>query len=148
MAGESTERKGPPRWQGWVAAMAGLVLGIAHLAVTGGPVFTGAERATPGSLVWIFVPVLVAVAISAVALTLIHPRYAGKRWPLWASGTVAVLTGLLAVFGLTPLAFGAEPSSVFQGPGPYALLCAVLFTMLTLNATRSRRTRAVDSTPA
>lgn len=139
MAGRSTVGEGPPRWQGWAAAAAGLILGVAHLVVTGGPVFTGAEPATPGSLTWVFVPVLVAVAFAAVALMLIQPRHAGKRWPLWVSGTVAVLTGLLALFGLTPLAFGAQLSSVFQGPGPYALLCAVLFGVLTLSAARARR---------
>lgn len=141
-------KKGPPSWLGWATAGAGLVLGVAHLVVTGGPVFGGAEPVTPGSLVWVFVPVLVAVAFAAVALMLISPRHARKRWPLWASGTAAVLTGVLALFGLTPLAFGAESSSLFQGPGPYALPCAVLFGALTLSAARSRRARAVDSIPA
>ena len=148
MAAEGTVGQGPPRWQGWAAAAAALVLGAAHLVVTGGPVFTGAESATLGSPAWVFVPVLVAVAFAAVALTLIRPGQATKRWPLWASGAAAVLTGVLAVFGLTPLVFGAQVSSVFQGPGPYALPCAVLFGVLTLSAARSRRNRAVDSTPA
>ncbi len=131
-------------WLGRAAVVAILGLGVAHLLVTGGFVLSGQQEPTPGFLVWVFAPLLVALGPAAAAVSLMRPGAEGapKRGPVWAAGTTAVLTTLLALVGLAPLAFGASPASLFLGPGPYALPCAVLFTALTLSA-RARRGTAV-----
>lgn len=133
-----------PVWLGYAAAVAGLVLGIAHLLVTGGFVVSGQQDPTPGFLVWVFGPLVVMLGLAAAAVALVRPG-AGRspgRWLVWTAGTAAVLTTLLSLFGFASLLFGASPASLFLGPGPYALPGAVLFTALTLNARARRRTTA------
>lgn len=130
---------GAQRGPGRAAAAAAMVLGAAHLAITGGLLFTGAQEPTIGYLVWVFVPVLVALVFAAAASALASPRHARGRWPLWVAGTAAVSTGALTVIGFAPLAMGADPITLFLGPGPYALPCAILFTALTLGTVRRRR---------
>ncbi|MEU2974783.1 hypothetical protein [Nocardiopsis alba] len=123
-----------PAWLAYTASGTGLLLGAAHLTVTAGLLLSETQNPTPGYLAWMIVPVLIALAIAAVPLTLIDPRRAGTSVPRWTCGAIAVLTAALALFGLAPLAFGAAPLSVFLGPGPYALACAVAFAALTLSA--------------
>ncbi|MEU2940271.1 hypothetical protein ACFYOC_18585 [Nocardiopsis alba] len=135
---EPITRTTPPVWLAYAASGTGLLLGAAHLTVTGGLLLSEARNPTPGYLAWMFVPVLIALAIAAVPLTLIDPRRARSPWPRRACGAIAVLTAALALFGLAPLAFGAAPLSLFLGPGPYALTCAVAFTALTLSTRRPR----------
>ncbi|HJE57190.1 MAG TPA: hypothetical protein K8V84_01550 [Nocardiopsis listeri] len=133
------------RW-GRAAAAAAMVLGAAHLVITGGFLFTGAQEPTVGYLAWVFIPVLVALVFSAAASALASPRGARGRWPLWVGGTAAVSTGALTIIGFAPLAMGADPISLFLGPGPYALPCAILFTALTLGTVRRRRASRNAST--
>lgn len=127
-----------PAWLVYTASATGLLLGAAHLTVTGGLLLSEARNPTPGYLAWMLVPVLIALAIAAVPLTLIDPRRARSPWPRRACGAIAVLTAALALFGLSALAFGADPLSVFLNPGPYALACAVAFTALTLSTRKPR----------
>lgn len=138
---------GARRWVGWAAAGSGVVLGAAHLAITGGSVLTGAQEPTLGHLVWVFVPVLVALAFSAAAPALADTRRDRGRWPLWVGGTAAVSTGALTLLGFASLASGADPATYFLGPGPYALPCAVLFTTLTLSHRTARTASPPDSGP-
>ncbi|MFE1103156.1 hypothetical protein ACFW4K_21800 [Nocardiopsis alba] len=122
-----------PAWLAYTASATGLLLGAAHLTVTAGLLLSETQNPTVGYLAWMLVPVLIALAIAAVPLTLIDPRRARSPWPRRACGAIAVLTAALALFGLSALAFGAAPLSLFLGPGPYALACAVAFTALTLS---------------
>lgn len=128
----------PPVRLGYAAAVAGLVLGVAHLLVTGGFVLSGLQEPAPGFLVWVFGPLVVTLGLAAAAVALVRPG-AGRapgRWLVWVTGTAAVLTTLLSLLGFASLALGASLSSLFLGPGPYALPGAVLFTALTLRARR------------
>lgn len=125
---------------GWSAAASALLVGGAHLAVTGGTLFTDLAGPTPEDLAWVLLPAALALIPTVAAIVLVHPSGRGGRWPLWTCGITAALTAVLAVMGLTPLFFGANPLSLFQGPGPYALLAAILFTALTLSVARTRRT--------
>lgn len=124
------------RGLGRAAAAAAMVLGVAHLTITGGFLFTGAQEPTIGYLAWVFVPVLVALLFATAASALASSRRARGRWPLWVGGTAAVSTGVLTAIGFAPLAMGANPITLFLGPGPYALPCAVLFTALVLRIVR------------
>lgn len=127
-----------PRILGWSAAASALLLGGAHLVITGNAALTGASAPTPGALLWILLPALTALLPAVAAVVLARSGGRRTRWPLWTSGITAVLSTALAVMGLTPLAFGADPLSLFLGPGPYALVCAVLFIALTLSSVRRR----------
>lgn len=131
----------PPVWLGYAAAAAGLVLGVAHLLITGGFVVSGQQEPTPGFLVWVFAPIVVALGLAAAAVSLVRPGAgrAPKRWLAWVTGAAAVLTALLTLVGFASLAFGASLTSLFLGPGPYALPCVVFYTALTLSARARRR---------
>ena len=125
---------------GWSAAASALLVGGAHLTVTGGTLFADLAGPTPKDLAWVLLPAALALIPTLAAVVLVHPSGRGACWPLWTCGITAALTAVLAVMGLTPLFFGASLLSLFRGPGPYALLAATLFTVLTLSVTRARRT--------
>lgn len=129
-----------PRPLGWAAAASALLVGGAHLAITGGAALAEPSGPALGDLVWVLLPPVLTLLPTVAALRLVRPERA--RWALWTCGITAVLSAVLAVMGLTPLAFGSDPASVFFGPGPYALLAAVLFTVLTVSAVRARRGEA------
>lgn len=126
-----------PRPLGWAAAASALLVGGAHLAITGGAALAEPSGPALGDLVWVLLPPALTLLPTVAALRLVRPGRA--RWALWTCGITAALAVVLAVMGLTPLAFGADPLSLFQGPGPYALLAAVLFTIVTRSAQRARR---------
>ncbi|WP_431869407.1 hypothetical protein [Nocardiopsis eucommiae] len=129
-----------PAWLGRAAAGALLVLGVAHLVVTGW-LAADADRAIgPGYLVWMVGPLVVTLGTAVAALALVRPG--APRWLGWVTGTAAVLCFLLTLLGFSSLAFGASPVSLFLGPGPYALPGTVFLTALTLRAWGARRAPA------
>lgn len=130
-----------PWWLGYAAAAASLVLAAAHGTVTTGTVIRGQEAATPLSLVWTIVPVLVCAGFAAVAVALVR-RPVPSRGLVALSGLWAVLAWFLAVAGLLPILVEPTPErflSLFAGPGPYALPTALLYTALTWRSVRGRR---------
>ena len=134
----------PPAWLGYAAASAGLLLGVAHLLVTGWFAVSGQQEASPGYLVWMIGPLVLTLGLALAALALVRPG-AGRtpgRGLVWVTGTAAVLSLLLSGLGFASLLFGAGPASLLLGPGPYALPGAVLFGALTLSAGARRRAAA------
>ncbi|GAA1468360.1 hypothetical protein NE857_22685 [Nocardiopsis exhalans] len=133
-------RRTAPVWLGYAAAAAGLLLGVAHLLVTGWFAISGQQEVSPGYLVWMIGPLVVTLGLAAAALALVRPGAgrAPRRYLVWVTGTVALLSFLLSAVGFAPLFFGADPASLFLGPGPYALPGAVLFGALTLSARPAR----------
>lgn len=129
-----------PVWLGCAAAAAGLLLGVAHLLVTGWFAVSGQQEVSPGYLVWMIGPFVITLGLAAAALALVRPGAgrAPRRGLTWVTGTAAVLCFLLSAVGFAPLFFGASPASLFLGPGPYALPGAVLFGALTLSARSAR----------
>ncbi|MEU3018555.1 MULTISPECIES: hypothetical protein [unclassified Nocardiopsis] len=126
-----------PGWLGRSAAGAGLLLGVAHLLVTGWMAASAGQAVGAGYLVWMLAPLAITAGTAVAALALVRPG--ARRWLTWVTGTVAVLCALLTLFGFASLAFGASPASLFLGPGPYALPGAVLFAALTVSSRRARR---------
>ncbi|MBQ1081343.1 hypothetical protein KBX21_09055 [Nocardiopsis sp. B62] len=129
-----------PRGLGRAAAGAGLLLGVAHLVVTGWLADDADQAIGPGYLVWMVGPLVVTLGMAVAALALVRPG--ASRWLGWVTGTAAVLCALLTLLGFSSLAFGASPVSLFLGPGPYALPGAVFFGALTLSARGARRAPA------
>ncbi|MBR8744494.1 hypothetical protein DSY14_22705 [Nocardiopsis sp. MG754419] len=121
-----------------------MLLGVAHLLVTGWFAVSGQQEFSVGFLVWMVGPLVVTLGLAAAAIALVHPgaHQAPRRGPLWVTGSAAVLCLLLGLFGFSSLFFGASAASLFLGPGPYALPGAVLLGALTLSAW-TRRRRAV-----
>lgn len=129
-----------PAWLGRAAAGAGLLLGVAHLMVTGWLAADADQGIGPGYLVWMVGPLVATLGTAVAALALVRPG--APRWPGWVTGTAAVLLALLTLLGFASLAFGASAASLFLGPGPYALPGTVLFTALTLSSRAARRAPA------
>ncbi|WP_193374525.1 hypothetical protein [Nocardiopsis valliformis] len=143
-------RRTAPVWLGYAAAAAGLLLGVAHLLVTGWFAISGQQEVSPGYLVWMVGPLVATLGLAAAAIALVRPGAGRAPWRglTWVTGTAAVLSVLLSAVGFASLFFGASPASLFFGPGPYALPGAVLFGALTLSARSARGRKLPLAGPA
>ncbi|MDE3723720.1 hypothetical protein PWG71_20205 [Nocardiopsis sp. N85] len=133
----------PHRGLGTAAAGAAMLLGIAHVVVTTALALVGRAEFTPAHLAWVVVPALICgVGLAPLGLILGRSSRPAAIW-VALSGVTAVLTWGLSVIGLLPALGAGSPADLwglFAGPGPYALPAAVLYTVLTLRAARTRRT--------